>query len=103
MVVSPSIVVDVIGSVLLFRMYFFRSIFCRCFSAIAVSCFWTSAERTVGWNTVLCVIVISAPMVVRGHEIVGGGCVSIWVASVKLCFDLIDNSFVDIMHSFDST
>ena len=36
MVVSPRIVVEVTGSVLLVRMYFFRSIDWRCCSAVAV-------------------------------------------------------------------
>ena len=47
-VVSPRMGVELIVSILLFRKYFFLSIFWRCFSAAAVYCFCTSAESSRG-------------------------------------------------------
>ena len=60
-------VVEFRVSVLLLRKYFFRSMFWRCFSAAAVYCFCTSADRSRGCGTMLCVIVMSAPIVVNGQ------------------------------------
>ena len=67
-IVSPTVMMPVVGSVLLSRPIFFFSYFCRCVSALAVNIVVTSGEVGLkeGYGGGL-VIVTSKPTVVYGQ------------------------------------